>query len=898
MTTHSDYIRDGYRTARIRTATDRSVPCRRRPPKGFTRTPIRALLVTALVAASVVAIHGGVAAATGPSPISVTPYSGFNPSLTRAPYVTDLAQTTAYVNWATSSNTPGSVQWAPLVSGACPSSVQTWATTSSPVAATTSLPQGIKGGSVDTSTPSSMTGWAFTVTGASSSTSEYQDSVELTGLSADTTYCYSVFSSDTSGALNLFYPTSGSPTLPGYQTFTTLITANTSSTTPVTFDVIGDTGENYAYTDGTPADDVEFSGESPSNPTNPDEAAIYKQIGSSGAQFLLNAGDVGYSGGTASNYGDLEQIGTDPEVSNIFGPDYMPQTGGIPSFVADGNHGQNVATLRTWPTPQTAAASSGTYDFDSYSGTDSISGTFPDDWYAFSTGNVRVYVIDSAWADGSTGTATGSLCSTPSYCLNYQADADEHWQTTSAEYTWLKADLTAHPGGVKFAVFHFPLRSDNATQPSDPYTENTTASGTSTSLENLLSQYGVAMAFNGHAHTYQRFIPNQQHQIINYVTGGGGGVPEVVLGGSTCTTAQQSASIYAIGWNPTTSAGSFCGPSSEATAATPQSAAQLYNFLEVSVSGTTVTVTPTNAAGQTFDVQTYNLATAPTVPTGLTATPVSSTQVNLSWTASTGSNGITGYNIYRNGSYLATTSSGAITAYSDTTASPSTTYHYTVDARDTVGNVSAQCSAVAATTPGPPTLVQSAGSSTTTVTLGSASTAGDLLVLSAGVYTGATNLITGVTDSHGDTWTKIGAYNSSGHFSDGEMWYFPNAPSVTTVTVTTAASAVALQVQEFSGVVGLDTKAGASSTGTTASSGSATPTAAGELAVGFVAGHGSSQAITTTSGYTAPQSQTNTGTSASVATGYEVFSTSGAESFGGTFSTAMYWASGIAFFTT
>jgi hypothetical protein len=29
-----------------------------------------------------------------------------------------------------------------------------------------------------------------------------------------------------------------------------------------------------------------------------------------------------------------------------------------------------------------------------------------------------------------------------------------------------------------------------------------------------------------------------------------------------------------------------------------------------------------------------------------------------------------------------------------------------------------------------------------------------------------------------------------------------------------------------------------------------------------------------------------------------VFSTSGAESFGGTFSTAMYWASGIAFFTT
>jgi hypothetical protein len=55
---------------------------------------------------------------------------------------------------------------------------------------------------------------------------------------------------------------------------------------------------------------------------------------------------------------------------------------------------------------------------------------------------------------------------------------------------------------------------------------------------------------------------------------------------------------------------------------------------------------------------------------------------------------------------------------------------------------------------------------------------------------------------------------------------------------------------------------------------------------------------TTTSEYTAPQSQTNSGASASVRTGYEVFSSTGSESFNGTFSTAMYWASGIAFFTT
>src|SRR5664279_1877938 len=94
---------------------------------------------------------------------------------------------------------------------------------------------------------------------------------------------------------------------------------------------------------------------------------------------------------------------------------------------------------------------------------------------AFSSGNVRVYVLDASWADGNFGSTTGALCSTPSACTGYQADADEHWQTASAEYRWLANDLSTHPGGVKFALFHFPLRSNNATQPSDPYLQNTSA---------------------------------------------------------------------------------------------------------------------------------------------------------------------------------------------------------------------------------------------------------------------------------------------------------------------------------------------------------------------------------------------------------------------------------------
>jgi hypothetical protein len=208
-----------------------------------------------------------------------------------------------------------------------------------------------------------------------------------------------------------------------------------------------------------------------------------------------------------------------------------------------------------------------------------------------------------------------------------------------------------------------------------------------------------------------------------------------------------------------------------------------------------------------------------------------------------------------------------------------------------------------------PQLVQSAsGTETTSSTTLSgsfpaATTAGDLLVLSASVYTGATNPITSVTDSAGNTWTRIGtAHFVSGHYSDGEMWYSANAKPVTTVTVHNgSAASVAFVAQEFSGVATtgpLDVSAGTSNTGTAASSGSVTTTAANELVVGFVAGHNNAQAITVTSpGYTDQSQQTTTGTNiASVVTGYQVLASPGAQSFAGSFGSAMYWASGIAMF--
>jgi hypothetical protein len=870
------------------------------------------------------------AAPTGP--LAVTPYSGFNALLTRAPYVTDLTQTSAYINWATTSSTPGSVQVAPMGAGGCPSSVLTWSAAAAPVAVPKVTPYQVAGST------STTTSWRFLVTdGAGVTTPEFQASVDVTGLTPGTSYCYSVFSTDAAGAVNLL------PASQPDQAFTTLYPPNNSSTAPVKFDVIDDTGENYYSTVTAGGADTPFP-----NGVNPDQASLYHQIGTSGAQFLVDAGDTAYNSGTQSNFGDLQHTGTLPEVSNIFGPSYYPQTGGIPIFATMGDHNQNNTSLKVWPTPTTAANSGGAYDFNSYTGSvDNISGSVPDAWYAFSTGNVRVYVIEGAWPEGSTGrlgNTTGALCgSNAANCQPYQADADEHWQTSSPEYQWLANDLAAHPGGIKFSVFQFPMRSDVNPQPSDPYTQNSSANpNASTSLEALLSKYRVDMTFSGHAHAYQRFIPKQRGQIVSYDVGTGGGILEPVdpNGGPICQPLQQEASVYAIGWSPTSNTGTYCGAVSGfgggfggrggfggggsgssctdggfggfgggfggASSCTPTSESQVYSFLEVSVSGTSITVTPKNAAGQSFDVQTYSFpsqpdTTPPSVPGGVTAAATAPNAVQVSWSPSSDNVGVIGYDIYRSGTYLATVDSST-TTYTDTPVTPSTAYQYTVDAFDGSGNISQQSSPPApVTTPAPPTtptLIQTAGSGSATVTLQTPSAAADLLTLSASLGTGSGNHITSVTDSAGNTWKLIGSSYQSGHNSEGELWYSAGAAPVTSVTVTTKTTSVALELQEFSGVAAtapLDRASVTSGSGTAAMTGSIVPAASGELAVGFVAGHGSLQTVTPTPGYaTAPQ--VASGNSVTLVNGYQILGAPTSETFGGTSTASMYWAAGLAFF--
>lgn len=86
--------------------------------------------------------------------------------------------------------------------------------------------------------------------------------------------------------------------------------------------------------------------------------------------------------------------------------------------------------------------------------------------------------------------------------------------------------------------------------------------------------------------------------------------------------------------------------------------------------------------------------TAPAVPTGLTATTISQTQIDLDWNNNTEVD-FAFYRVRRNGTIVA---SPTASNHSDTGLTEATTYSYTVSAVDLSGNESAQSAAVVANT--------------------------------------------------------------------------------------------------------------------------------------------------------------------------------------------------------
>jgi chitodextrinase len=87
---------------------------------------------------------------------------------------------------------------------------------------------------------------------------------------------------------------------------------------------------------------------------------------------------------------------------------------------------------------------------------------------------------------------------------------------------------------------------------------------------------------------------------------------------------------------------------------------------------------------------------APSKPTGLTLIALTSTSVNLTWTASTDNVAVAGYRVYRDGTLL---SSPVVTTYTDSGLTALSTYSYRIESFDAAGNSSTQSDIRSVTTP-------------------------------------------------------------------------------------------------------------------------------------------------------------------------------------------------------
>jgi chitodextrinase len=115
------------------------------------------------------------------------------------------------------------------------------------------------------------------------------------------------------------------------------------------------------------------------------------------------------------------------------------------------------------------------------------------------------------------------------------------------------------------------------------------------------------------------------------------------------------------------------------------------------------TVSAIDVAGNESTESAQNCATtsiyevvAPTTPTNILVSTVSSTKVEVSWSASSDNVGVTGYKIFRNNEYI---ESVAETFYTDKSTDGNTQYCYSVSAYDEAGNESPKSIETCATTP-------------------------------------------------------------------------------------------------------------------------------------------------------------------------------------------------------
>ena len=220
-----------------------------------------------------------------------------------------------------------------------------------------------------------------------------------------------------------------------------------------------------------------------------------------------------------------------------------------------------------------------------------------------------------------------------------------------------------------------------------------------------------------------------------------------------------------------------------------------------------------SAANTDFGFTSYTatsnaVADAPAIPGDLSATPVSSSEIALAWSASTGVAGpVVGYKVFRDGVATAGTTE---TTFLDGGLAPSASYSYTVAAYDAHGNMSGQSQRVTATTHDGAgkkwshvqTVAADSGARSASVSFSTPTTSGNLIVVQV-TWSDRSNFQS-INDSLGNTFIPIGVERQSSLIGvKSRLFYAPNirgGPDTITTVVTGSPSYHELYVHEYSGL--------------------------------------------------------------------------------------------------
>tara|TARA_R110000850_G_scaffold271031_2_gene404882 strand:+ start:280215 stop:283850 length:3636 start_codon:yes stop_codon:yes gene_type:complete len=302
------------------------------------------------------------------------------------------------------------------------------------------------------------------------------------------------------------------------------------------------------------------------------------------------------------------------------------------------------------------------------------------------------------------------------YDVRYRQTGTSNWTTVAVSGT-----TTTLSGLSAETSYEAQVRSKCADGSTSNYSSSTTFTTQQVQLVYCTSQGN---------NVNDEYISRVQLNTINNVSGSGGGYSDFtnistdLTVGDTYTvtvTPTWTGTVYAEGysvWIDYNNDGDFTDAGEQvwtraATTASPVSgtftipagALQGQTRMRVSMKYNGI---PTSCETFTYgEVEDYTVnivssgadTQAPTAPTNLTASNITQTTVDLSWNASTDNVGVTGYDVYQGASLLGTVTG---TSASVTGLTASTSYSFSVRAKDAAGNISASSNTVNVTTLSPP----------------------------------------------------------------------------------------------------------------------------------------------------------------------------------------------------